>query len=69
MVEGTAFSYDGFRMHDDTTKVMDAYAWPYRGLGWNGNPGRDLNKTLDEKAQRLGGDTALVAPPKDTVDE
>ena len=24
MVEGTAFSYDSFGMHDDTTKVMDA---------------------------------------------
>src|SRR5216683_3069548 len=45
MIEGTAFSYDSFGMHDDTTEVMDAQAWSYRGLSWNGNPGRDINKT------------------------
>jgi hypothetical protein len=69
MIEGTPGPYNGLRVHDNATKVMDTQPRSYLCLSRNRNPGDDLNTTLHEEAQWLSRETVLVAPAKETVDQ
>jgi hypothetical protein len=56
-------------VEDDSSEMMNFDAFSDRSFYWNRDASRNFDEPFDKKPNWLGGNAAIVKPPKYSIDQ